>query len=82
MKLVVNKCYGGYSVPSAVADAIGCDAWDDSIEVRTNPVFINYVGNGYSGLKVVEIPDNMEFEIEDYDGFETVIYSEKPIFRV
>lgn len=48
-------------------------------EMRTAPELIKCVetlgekANGtYARLQVVEIPDNIEWEIEDYDGVETV----------
>ena len=46
---------------------------------RTNPLLIKVVeelgekANGnYAALKIIEIPDDIEYEIEDYDGSEHV----------
>jgi hypothetical protein len=85
MKLVVNKCYGGFGVSKAVYDELGLK-WDGygylygtEFEDRSNPQLVAAVeklGPGASGalakLKVVEIPDGIEWEIDEYDGFETV----------
>ena len=63
----------------------GHPCWDDdcyiylSREHRENSVLIECIkelgedANGlYAELKVVEIPDNMEYEIDEYDGIETL----------
>lgn len=48
-------------------------------EHRTDPTLIEVVeelgekaSGNYSKLKVVEIPDGMDYVIDDYDGFETL----------
>ena len=74
MKIVVNKAFGGYSVPTEIANEIGVWEYDESKEVRTNEKFIDWVeSHPGSDLKVVEIPDNFtDWTISDYDGFETI----------
>ena len=81
-KIVVNKCYGGFGLSTAAYkelqlewDGFGYDFRDD----RSNPKLVEVVeklGKKASGslanLKVVEIPDNAEWEIEEYDGQEWV----------
>ena len=49
------------------------------LKYRTDPVLVNVVENlgkeasgKYSHLEVVEIPDDVDWEIEDYDGIETI----------
>ena len=54
--------------------------WDDWIDKnRTHPLLIRLVeelgdsaGGRVSQLKIVEIPDGVDFQIEEYDGFEHV----------
>lgn len=46
---------------------------------RTNPLLIQVIeelgdeaSGRFSKIKIIEIPDDMKYEIEDYDGMETV----------
>ena len=82
MKIVINKCYGGYSLSREAYEFLGL-TWDDYgyefNEDRSNPKLVECVetlGESASGafaeLKVVEIPDDVDWEIEDYDGVEWV----------
>ena len=85
MKIVINKCWGGFSLSKKAYEYLGLE-WDDfgfkynDEEKRTDPKLIECVetlgdeANGrYANLKVVEIPDGTPYEIEYYDGVETVI---------
>jgi len=88
MKVVINKCYGGFGLSSkAVARlyelrGLSCtDAVDNSFfDInRTDPNLIKVVqelgkeANGsYSKLKIVTIPDDVDYEIEEYDGMEWI----------
>lgn len=80
MKIVINRCYGGYSLSKEAQAFLGVDsayAFDDD---RANPKLVECVetlgsvlaSNGLASLKVVEIPDDVEWEIENYDGVECV----------
>lgn len=52
----------------------------DSIEVRTDPDLVEIIerigekkaSTRLSSLKIIEVPDNVEFEIDNYDGYETI----------
>ncbi len=80
MKIVISSCYGGFGVSD---DAL---AWMKSRGVerfdyhdRTNPVFVECVetlgklsSDQCSCLTVIEIPDDVDWQIEDYDGSEWV----------
>ena len=82
MKIVINKCWGGFGL-STVGEAeflrrggATADYWE--IE-RTDPILVEMVEEDsslYSGsssrLHVVEIPDDVEWFIHDYDGQEHV----------
>lgn len=52
---------------------------EDSPEFRTNPMLIDVVetlgekANGdFAKLKIIEIPDDVKWQIEDYDGVEWI----------
>ena len=92
MKIVVNKCYGGFSLSQEQAKAMGIQGeeieghvyYDRDVE-RTDPRLIDAVESGlpnatYSKLEVVEIPDNHFHRIEEYDGYEHVVHSASEIF--
>lgn len=80
MKMVLNKCFGGYSVSQACADALGeksCYMVD-----RFDPRLIEMVerdsawaSGSCAKLKVVELPDGVtDWEINEYDGIESITY--------
>lgn len=93
MKIVLNKCYGGYSLSKEACNYLGIERNDYNISFefsdtknRTNENLVKCVeelGAKASGscaaLEVVEIPDNSFYKIEEYDGFETIYYSESEI---
>lgn len=82
MKIVINSCYGGFGL-SPAAEALyetesGNDIspWDIP---RNDPILVSMVENmgeevdgAFAQLKVVEIPDEVEWQIEEYDGLEWV----------
>lgn len=82
MKVVLNKCYGGFSLSASCAEKLGTDKypWDDNI--RFDASLIEEVEKDseaasglLSSLCVVTIPDEAtDYEISEYDGWETVIY--------
>ena len=94
MKIVVNRCFGGFSVTKEVYKELGVE-WDGHgflnnadfgvecakyMEYRTNAILISAIeklgvedSSGVNAeLEVVEIPDNVDWVIEDYDGSETI----------
>ncbi|KKQ99981.1 MAG: hypothetical protein UT24_C0019G0021 [Candidatus Woesebacteria bacterium GW2011_GWB1_39_12] len=127
MKVVINECFGGFSVSLKALEYMGIDpksdealdfgyvSWDydsdleeneqedieeiaqndssfdedyedfwkkiddEKIRIRTDPRLIKCVeeigeesfGN-FAELKIVEIPDDVEWGIDDYDGIETI----------
>ena len=83
-KIVINRCYGGFGLSKEAYHFLGLE-WDgygflyNSDIERTDPKLVECVetlgplANGLcSDLKVVEIPDDVIWEISDYDGIETV----------
>ena len=93
MKIVVNKCYGGFALSEEQAKMLGTPDEDiyDGVYYghdidRTDPRLITVVEAGipnarYSELKVVEIPDNHFYQIQEYDGYEDVVHSASEIFH-
>jgi len=82
MKVVINTCYGGYSLSKAAYDKLNLK-WDkfgyEYEEDRANPKLVKVVeelGDKADGscaeLKIVNIPDNIEWTIKEYDGVEWV----------
>jgi hypothetical protein len=79
-KIVVNRCYGGFSLSYEASLELDCDpdTYCDH-EKRNDPKLVDCVerlgkasGGCFSSLKVVEIPDDVEWTIEEYDGSEWV----------
>ena len=81
MKIVVNKCFGGFSVSEKVRDALGLNSVYGEID-RTDPKLIELVetlgdeANGRAArLRIVNIPDDStDWEIDEYDGAERVLF--------
>lgn len=85
MKIAINRCYGGFCLSEEAYQFLGLE-WDNygfaftfDDNKRTNPDLIKCIetlgerANGeFACLEVVEIPDDINWEIEDYDGMEWV----------
>ena len=89
MKIAINDDYGGFGLSKEAYEYLGLK-WDgcgygyDDYEKRTAPKLIECIeklGKKASGqlasLKVVEIPDGVEWTIEEYDGIEWVAEKHK-----
>jgi len=79
MKIVINTCFGGFSLPTEFCKKYNMKAYDD-IE-RTDERLVSFVESrgrireGCSMLVVKEIPDNAtDYMITEYDGAEGIIY--------
>ena len=64
MKVAISKDYGGFP-------------WEFRNLARNDKILISMIKIGqkqgyYNHIKIVEIPDDVEFVIEDYDGIEWV----------
>ena len=79
-KIVINNCYGGFGLSKDALDFLRLNNvnTENTIE-RDNPFLIQVVenleekaNNQYSNLRIVEIPDGVEWEISEYDGMEYV----------
>jgi len=85
-KILINSSYGGFMPAGPLLEyikSLGIDIYVDKIP-RDNEDFIKIVeeygsnicsDSEYSSIKIVELPDNItDWEINDYDGCEEVIY--------
>lgn len=80
MKLVINKEFGGFSLPEEFCTQYNMKEYED-ID-RTDDRLINFVENcgGHvevfcGELVITEIPDeSTDYYIDEYDGLESVIY--------
>lgn len=86
-RVVINRCFGGFSLSdSAWQRYCGLIGWDhtdenlhDHMIARDDPYLVKTVeelgpqANGdFAELRIVEIPANVEWYVEDYDGQEHV----------
>ena len=81
MKIVTNKCFGGFAVNDNIVKMLNLESRYDLEDDRTNVKLIELIESGvnvndnYSDLVVVEIPDDAtDYMINEYDGYETVYY--------
>jgi hypothetical protein len=83
MKIVINTCHGGFGLSKEALAFYNERAgtaikYEDDIK-RNDPILIQIVeelgeaANGsYARLKAVEIPDDVEWTIKEYDGDEWI----------
>lgn len=89
MKIVLNKCYGGFELSKFACEKLGCGpfACDDPDETlsRTDERLIDLIemygsekcgaDDGGTDLIIEEIPDEAtDWRLDDDDGIETVTY--------
>ena len=85
MKVVVNRTFGGFKIPEKLVDELGwyCvyfkgDEDDPDYNAHTAPDLIEALermtqnGENIWPLEIVEIPDDVVWYIEDYDGKEWI----------
>lgn len=78
MKIVVNRCFGGFGLSEEACKELGCV--DRGYDIRRDdPKLVEVVerlgdrANGaFAKLEVVKIPDGVDWFIDDYDGQETI----------
>ena len=86
MKVVINTCHGGFSLSKEAVDYIW-NKYHKTIDEyslyesadRSDPALIDAVetlgekaDGGFAELKIVEVPDDVKWHIEEYDGKEWV----------
>lgn len=86
MKVVINKCFGGFGLSDKAVDWLTAKGVDDAgaytfDDDRSNPLLVECVetlGDAEASgtcakLKVVEVPDDVQWDISEYDGRETIV---------
>lgn len=85
MKVVINRCYGGFGLSDMAVDLYkkrtgitDPDWWineisrDDTVLVDIVEELGDTVDTRFSKLTIVEVPDDVRWTIEEYDGMEWV----------
>ncbi len=77
-KIVINCCFGGFGLSERAYTALGLQSEHSEID-RDDPRLVaiveqlGHLANGFCAeLKVVEIPDDVDWGIHDYDGQEHI----------
>ena len=81
MKVVINVCYGGWGLSEAaqtiLIETLGEDGFNEM--ERHSPVLVSLVkqmgesaNSDYAKLAVVEVADGLDYDIEEYDGYESI----------
>lgn len=82
MLIVLNKCWGGFSLSAQAAEVLGLDSGYSDIS-PTDPALIaliqehgsEWVSGRFAHLCIVEIPDEAtDWEKNEYDGMESITY--------
>ncbi len=85
MKVAINRCWGGFGLSKEAYEFLGLE-WDgfgyaySPDEKRTDPALIECIekigsekaSGHFASVEVVEIPDDVDWYIDEYDGMETV----------
>ena len=89
MKIVINANFGGFTLPPKymethpeIKNVYHCWHSETPIcEHRIDPRLMEIVeSEDYRGdLHVAEIPDGSHYELNEYDGLETIYYSQSSI---
>ena len=88
MTFILNKCYGGFSLSQFAIDKLGLSSHSYGYDFdNSDPLMVDALASlitefgsekcsgSLAKLRVVEIPDcATDYEIDEYDGFETIIY--------
>lgn len=83
MQIVINSCYGGFGLSDkalALYNTLANTELEYYYDIeRNDPILVHVVetlGNEandrFAKLRIVEIPDDIEWEITEYDGSESV----------
>ncbi len=79
-KIVINRCHGGFGLSERACAALNVKDYDDWAVKRDDPNLIalmeekgaEWCEGSCSKLKIVQVPDGVDWTIEEYDGMEWV----------
>lgn len=78
-KIVINACYGGFGLSAKAKEFLGYRGYINDKIKRDDPALIECVekfgqeaADSYCYLKIVEIPSDVDWVIEEYDGREWI----------
>jgi len=79
-RIVINRRYGGFSLSERAVEWMGDRGVDNPRDLtRDDPQLVECVetlgeeaGGRFATLQVVEIPEDVEWEVMEYDGMEWV----------
>jgi Ni,Fe-hydrogenase maturation factor len=86
MKIVINKCHGGFGLSEKAEEVYRTkkgitddESWWSRMVPRDDLILVDIVETmgeksfgSFAELKVVEIPNDVEWQIDEYDGAEWV----------
>lgn len=83
MKVVINKCFGGFGLSEVAFIRYKNESGKSDIFyweiLRDDPILVSIVEEltedswgKFAELSVVEIPDDIEWQIENFDGIEHI----------
>lgn len=98
MKIVINDCYGGFSVSEnffkeyniPYRKSFGTCYPEIEINLRTDPRLIEYIekhgskmASGSSACLIIEeIPKGTQYIIEEYDGCESILTKDEIAWKI
>lgn len=84
MKIVINSCYGGFSLSEEAGAALALEDVDLYDIDRTDPrlvEIVEFLGEEANGtcaeLTIVDIPAGTKYRITEYDGYEGIQYADE-----
>lgn len=92
MKIIINNTWGAFDVSKEAQEYCDINISETLFnnDLRTNERLIEFIerfgsekaSGEFSLLQIREIPDNVYYEIINYDGMEYILYSESPITTI
>lgn len=82
MKVVINVCYGGFSLSEMAIKTLGLESpYADISRTDKNLIALieacgsEKVSGRYAELEIIEVPNEAtDWEIQEYDGLENILY--------
>jgi len=82
MKIAINTCFGGFSLSEKAYEFLGIK-WDsygyhfndnrvDKKLIKCIETLKHEASGKCAKLKVIEIPDDIDYKINEYDGIESI----------